>query len=211
MDIETLDARSILDHLVRSEPTQLARLPKDFGLYALRDHAGEIRYIGCTPKATEGFRTRIFSKHATGSEGRSHKFTQAYCTGRMWRYCKKLHPQQALAEQCAEDADSAKKLRNLFIRTFCSASYFTVPRMPTGGNYFSLLTRLEAEVQAMAPSSMREWEGIGFGAVSEPCEVVDRLLVTMPHLQQSIERQRAIWRCHVEPKVRLGRFEVASA
>jgi len=203
MSADVLDARSILVHLIQSKSTPLANLPEAFGLYALRDHAGEIRYIGCTPKATEGFRTRIFNKHATGSEGRSHKFTQAYCVGRMWRYCKKLHPPQAFAEQCADDASDAKRLRNAFVRTFCSASYFTVPTATIGANYFSLLTGLKAQVQAMAPAAMREWEGVAFRAMPEPSDLVDRLLGTMPHLQQAVERQRAIWCRHVEATIRL--------
>lgn len=111
-----VDSRSIFERLTRSVPINLADLPEEFGIYALWDHERQIRYIGSTPKATEGFRTRIYSKHATGSEGRSHKFTQAYCTGRMWRYCKKLDHPAAAREQSATDADAAKKLRNAFIR-----------------------------------------------------------------------------------------------
>ncbi len=192
-----VDSRSIFERLTRSEPINLADLPEEFGIYALWDHERQIRYIGSTPKATEGFRTRIYSKHATGSEGRSHKFTQAYCTGRMWRYCKKLDNPAAAREQSASDADAAKKLRNAFIRRHCGASYVTIPRSYLPEPYFANLTSLEFQLQAMAPSSMRAWEGIGFRPLPEPAPLVDRLLAELPHFAAGAERQQAIYKAHV--------------
>jgi hypothetical protein len=188
-----VDARSIFEKLTSAEPVNLANLPEEFGIYALWDHAREIRYIGSTPKATEGFRTRIHSKHATGSEGRSHKFTQAYCTGRMWRYCKKLDNPAAAREQSAADASVAKKLRNAFVRRHCAASYLALPRGSLPEPYFASLTSLEFELQAMAPSSMRAWEGIGFRPNPEPVALVDGLLREMPHFAEGAERQGAIY------------------
>lgn len=91
-----MDAGYILE-MLQAEPVDLKDLPEEFGIYALWDHDKQIRYIGSTPKATEGFRTRVCNKHSTGSEGRSHKFSQAYCTGRMWRHCKKLTIRQPLS------------------------------------------------------------------------------------------------------------------
>ena len=192
-----VDIRKIFEQLTKSGPVNRTDLPEEFGIYALWDHTKQIRYIGSTPKATEGFRTRIYSKHATGSEGRSHKFTQAYCTGRMWRYCKKLHDPAAAPEQIAADADAAKKLRNAFIRRHCAASYVSLPRKSLPAPYFASLTALEFQLQAMAPPSMRAWEGIGFASVSEPAFLVDHLLVELPHLAAGAQRQRNIYRRYV--------------
>ena len=191
-----MDTRSIFEKLTQSEPVHLADLPEEFGIYALWDHERQIRYIGSTPKATEGFRTRIYSKHATGSEGRSHKFTQAYCTGRMWRYCKKLDDPAAAREQSPADADAAKKLRNAFIRKYCAASYVSIPRASLPEPYFASLTSLEYQLQAMAPSSMRVWEGIGFRPLAEPTPLVDLLLTELPHFAAGAERQYAIYKAH---------------
>lgn len=135
-----MDIQNIFERLTQSEPVNLTDLPEEFGIYALWDHERKIRYIGSTPKNTEGFRTRIYSKHATGSEGRSHKFSQAYCVGRIWRYCKKLHDPAANREQSAADTNAAKKLRNAFIRRYCAASYVSIPRDSMPEPYFASLT-----------------------------------------------------------------------
>ena len=192
-----MEARSIFDQLTCSEPVALSELPDEVGIYALWDHEGQIRYIGSTPKATEGFRTRIYNKHATGSEGRSHKFSQAYCTGRMWRFCKKLDSPAAALEQAAGDASMAKKLRNAFIRKHCAASYVSLAPGGVPEPYSVSLTALEYELQAMAPASMRAWEGIGFRPLPEPTALVGQLLNELLHLSGSCERQNAIYRKHV--------------
>ena len=188
-----MDPRSIFSQLSDSTPEPLDVLDNDFGMYALWDHIGQIRYIGCTPKATEGFRVRVTNKHVTGSEGRSHKFSQAYCAGRMWRYCKKLHPEAALKHQLDSDAKLAKKLRTAFIRTHCKVTFLRVPQSEAPENYFGYLTQLESQVQQMAPASMRTWEGIRFQSVEEPRELVDRLLLKMPELEEAAERQRLLY------------------
>jgi hypothetical protein len=192
-----VDARSIFERLTQFEPVNLADLPEEFGIYALWDHERQIRYIGSTPKATEGFRTRIYSKHATGSEGRSHKFTQAYCTGRMWRYCARLDGPAAASAQSPADAVAAKKLRNAFIRKYCMASYVTISRSSLPDPYFANLTSLEFRLQAMALPSMRVWEGIGFRPLPEPTALVDLLLAELPHFAAGAERQNAIYKAHV--------------
>lgn len=184
---------NIFRQLTESTPVKLADLPEKFGIYALWDHEGKIRYIGSTPKATEGFRTRIFSKHATGSEGRSHKFTQAYCTGRMFRFCKSLHDPKAGLAQNAADANCAKKLRNAFIRKHCTATFVEIPIHSLQGQYFAELTRLELALQAMAPASMRQWEGIKFQSVAEPSDLVDSLLREHPHFAEGATRQAKLY------------------
>jgi hypothetical protein len=68
-----------------ARPVRLEDLPDDHGIYALRDHVGQIRYIGVTASKQVGFHNRINGRHVTGSEGRSHKFSHAYNIGRIWR------------------------------------------------------------------------------------------------------------------------------
>jgi hypothetical protein len=80
-----LDAGEVLNELISREPSCLDALPHDDGIYALHDHVGDIRYIGITKGDKNGFYGRIYSRHVSGSEGRSHKFSHAYNTGRMWR------------------------------------------------------------------------------------------------------------------------------
>lgn len=191
-----MDSKDIFRNLTSSEPKLLIGLPDSFGIYALWDHEGKIRYIGCTPKATEGFRIRVGNKHVTGSEGRSHKFSQAYCTGRMWRYCKKLDPESALRAQNSDDAKIAKKLRTLFIRKYCRITFVEIPNNGIQ-NYFNYLTSLEAEVQSMAPESMREWEGVGFSPFAEPAELVEQLISENPSLRTAAERQNEIFARYV--------------
>jgi hypothetical protein len=96
--------------LTQSKPVSSIKLPQSFGIYALWDHFGLIRYIGCTPKATESLNSRVANKHVTGSEGRSHKLSHAYCVGRMWRYCSKLHDLLAASGEDKADAKIAKYL-----------------------------------------------------------------------------------------------------
>ena len=191
-----MDSKEIFRKLTSSEPKSLIALPDSFGIYALWDHESKIRYIGCTPKATEGFRVRVGNKHVTGSEGRSHKFSQAYCTGRMWRYCKKLDPEPALLAQNSDDAKLSKKLRTLFIRKYCRITFVEIPNNGVE-NYFNYLTSLEAEVQNMAPASMRKWEGVGFSPFSEPSKLVDKLIDEYPSLRRSAEKQDEIFNRYV--------------
>ncbi len=192
-----MDRHTILKSLRESPPVFLATLPDAFGIYALWDHECQIRYIGYTPKGNEGFRIRVANKHVTGSEGRSHKFSQAYCTGRMWRFCKRLHPISALQEQDPSDANLAKKLRTAFIRRYCKATYVEVPKCRVSGDYFAHLNALESQVQQLAPPSMRAWEGIKFRSVAEPAELVCNLLKDMPEIQSAAERQREVYRKRV--------------
>ncbi len=200
-----MNSRELLEKLKNDAPQLLTNLPDTFGIYALWDHEENIRYIGCTPKATEGFRIRVGNKHVTGSEGRSHKFSQAYCTGRMWRYCKKLDPVAALNAQDPNDAKLAKKLRTLFIRKYCRITYVEIPSKEREGNYFAFLTNLESQIQSLAPASMRLWEGIGFSPMEEPISIVDALLEQHSSLREAAEKQAAIYRKYV----RLGESAIA--
>lgn len=168
-----LSPKAILLALQQQAPIKLASLPDEHGVYALIDHTGLIRYVGVTESSAMGFRRRIYQYHVTGSEGRSHKFSQAYNTGRMWR-SRSANNQQAPAY-----AKLAKSLRTTFCRTFCKAAYFSVTRDECPENFFGFLTHLEREVQRLAPTSMRQWEGIHFPSVPEPVALVDRLIESL--------------------------------
>ena len=163
-------AESVLQKLQEQTPVALADLPNDHGVYGLVDHTGAICYIGVTESPAMGFWRRIYQYHVTGSEGRSHKFSQAYNTGRMWR-SRKGH-----ADQLAVNAKLAKSLRTRFCRTYCKAAYVAIPNDTTSGSFFQYLTRIEGQVQQIALPSMRSWEGIGFVSVEEPADLVDELI-----------------------------------
>lgn len=186
----------ILAELAESPPLRLGSLPKTFGMYALWDHSGAIRYIGCTPKATEGFDIRVGNKHVTGSEGRSHKFSHAYCVGRMWRFQDHLHPTICGSEQVESDAKLAKRLRTLFIREYCRVTLVEVPRIPER-DYFGYLTGLEFDTKSLAPNDMKLWDGNKFIVGAEPTDLVEELLLRHPELREPCERQASIYRRYV--------------
>jgi len=191
-------AAQIFLALTQSTPIPTSDLPPAFGIYALWDHERSIRYFGCTPRAREDFRIRVANKHVTGSEGRSHKFSQAYCVGRMWRYSPKLHPECAGDGQDPNDAKLAKRLRTLFIRRHCAVTFVEVPVSSVTTGYFAYLTSLEAEIQARAPDAMRAWEGLLFvPTCDEPVALVEGLLNENTHLRAAAERQNALYLKHV--------------
>lgn len=95
-------------------------------------------------------------------EERSHKFSHAYNTGRMWREKKDQSP----------DAKAAKALRSAFIRRHCKATFVVVPKV-----FHAQLPALELAVQDLASSGMR-WTGVilTFVALPEPRDLVDAIL-----------------------------------
>jgi hypothetical protein len=176
------DPSSILRELVSHAPVSLGALPRDHGIYALHDHTGTIRYIGITKSIDSGFFDRIYNRHVTGSEGRSHKFSHAYNTGRMWRATRDARP----------DACLAKRLRTEFISRHCRATFVTVPP-----SLWDELPRLEIAVQAIAPATTLDWAGKrGFAPLSEPIDLVDSLLDDLrfsPDQRAAVERQSALY------------------
>lgn len=175
------DPSAALRDLVSREPVRLGALPHDHGIYALHDHTGTIRYIGITKSIDSGFFDRIHNRHATGSEGRSHKFSHAYNTGRMWRAKRDASP----------DARLAKRLRTEFIRRHCRATFVTVPL-----SLHVELPRLEKAVKALAPPVMDDWaDKRAFVPEIEPAESVDALLDHLcfsPDQRAAVERQQAL-------------------
>jgi hypothetical protein len=176
-----LDPCLVLRSLTTSAPVYLNDLPQEHGIYALHDHTGAIRYIGITKADKHGFRGRINNRHASGSEGRSHKFSHAYNTGRMWRAKRDSRP----------DAAWAKRLRTAFIRRHCRATFVVVPRTLWGG-----LLELESVIKAMAPQGMDDWGNRrDFVCLSEPNDLVDALLNELRFTfdqRAAVERQAAL-------------------
>jgi hypothetical protein len=176
-----LEPSFVLRNLTTRDPVRLDALPREHGIYALHDHAGAIRYNGITKTDRYGFHGRINGRYVGGSESRSHKFSHAYNTGRMWRAKKDKRP----------DAGLAKDLRRAFIRRHCRATFVIVP--PT---LWDELSRLEIDVQAMAPEGMLDWGGKrGFVSLSEPKELVDALLDELhfsPDQRAAVERQATL-------------------
>jgi hypothetical protein len=157
-----LDPKTVLKGLTTDAPVRLEALPRDHGIYALHDHSGAIRYVGITKGDKYGFYGRINNRHVSGSESRSHKFSHAYNTGRMWRAKRDAHPDAALA----------KHLRTAFIRRHCRATFEIVP-----ATHWGELPRLETAVQSIAPEGMLDWGGKrSFVSLSEPRKLLDALL-----------------------------------
>lgn len=173
-----MKSTDVLRELTTQPPSRLDALPRDHGIYALHDHEGQIRYFGITKNDARGFYGRINNRHSSGSEERSHKFSHAYNTGRMWRKKKDNSP----------DAVTAKQLRTAFIRRHCRATFVVVPPSQA-----SDLPRLEREVQALAPTTMMSWGSKrAFVPVDEPKVLVDALLVDLgftPMQRTAVERQ----------------------
>lgn len=176
-----LDPSAVLRDLMSREPVRLEELPHDHGIYALHDHTWTIRYLGITRSIDSGFFDRIHNRHVTGSEGRSHKFSHAYNTGRMWRAKRDARP----------DACLAKRLRTEFIRRHCRATFVTVPL-----SLHAELPSLEKAVKALAPPAMDDWAAARtFLPEIEPVELVDSLLSDLrfsPDQRAAVERQAAL-------------------
>lgn len=156
----TTNTDDILARLVDQNPYRLTELPLERGVYLLRDHTGKARYIGSTEGKT--FRDRINSRHVTGSEENSHKFSRAYNTGRMWR---------AKRDDRA-DARTARRVRQAFIRRYCGAAVVPMPDLSATD-----LADLENRLIARAPASLQSWNGRrSIRPFDEPVNLLDALL-----------------------------------
>ena len=190
-----MDASINYHKLTTQRPVTLDQLPKDeSGIYLLWNHLGEACYPGCT--VTDGFHERG-RKHTSGSDSSSHKFTQAYNTGRIWTFNHKIHPADAGRAQDIQDAKLARELRQLFIREHCRVTYFALSQLACKETTKKLFHKLEAEVKAEIPAGMRVWETNRFAPMEEPMGLVDELLAKHPHLRDAAERQGRIYLDHV--------------
>jgi hypothetical protein len=178
-----MNAQSILHTLLTQIPQRTGDLPRDQrGIYGLIDHAGQLRYIGCTVKTSESFHKRIHRRHRTGSEAHSHYFSKIYNTGRMWR--------DPLTQQDDLDAEAAKKLRNSFIAEYCRA--VCVPLTLSEREIVDLETR----IIATAPPETKRWNRATSHFYQEPKDLVDLLIAKLALGSEAIaaiERQRVIF------------------
>jgi DNA polymerase-3 subunit epsilon len=140
-----------------------------------------VRYIGETRNDT--FYKRIASRHVTGSEGNSHKFSCEYNVGRMWRGNRKE------TGFVPEDAKIAKNLRTAFIHRNCRAIWIPVPGKPEE------IKALEQAVIRIAPPEMVSWNDSRSrqSSFGEPVSLVDALIRELNLDQEAlgaIDRQR---------------------
>jgi hypothetical protein len=149
----------ILRRLLEAEPRPTSEAPRDArGLYGLVDHLGALRYIGATQSVRQTLYQRIYNRHRSGSEGRSHHFSDMYNVGRMWRDRKDRIN--------SADGNIAKKLRNAFVADHCRAVWVTLP------DTIEIL-RLEEAVLAIAPQHATVWNGRKMAPYQEPIVLVD--------------------------------------
>ena len=172
-------AEDLLSTLLEATPRPTIQAPRDArGLYGLVDHFGDLRYIGSTSSASETLYKRIHQRHGNGSENTSHYFSAMYNTGRMWR-----DRTDAITKA---DGDLAKALRNEFVLDHCRAVWLPLPDTAD-------ITRLEAEVLAVAPDHAIAWNRRRMRAYEEPAELVEATLRRLDWGADewaAIERQR---------------------
>jgi len=189
------DPSGALELLTTSSSITLSSLPSCHGIYVLESHDSKLSYIGET--GGSGFRGRIWGYHTTGSEERSHKFSQAYNTGRLWR-CRKRHPLYAL--QKPSDAKVTKDLRALFVRRNCRAKICVInnPGLPKS-EFLAQLKALESSVKSIALPAMLVWDGKYFPAEAEPTDLVDALIdeLALPlEKRHALQRQAYLFTAH---------------
>lgn len=108
----------------------LSLLPAHSGIYALRNHRGELQYVGIT---TMTIRKRVEQYHVAG-DGNSHKYSSVYNGGLLWS--ERKHPANDKA-----DGQVAKKVRRLFCRATCTAAGIIMP-----DHTKSMLREIETQV-----------------------------------------------------------------
>jgi hypothetical protein len=177
-------ARTALDHLLSQPLRKLDDMPASVGLYGLCDHNGKPHYFGMTDK--KSFKNRIWNRHISGSEDRSHKLACNYSVGRLWH--DRQHPG-------ANDRDGkvSRRVRQAFIRKHCR--FVCLPLELTTGD----LRRLEKNVIDLAGPRIADWNGtrVRMATFEEPRELVDDTIRELGISRSEIaalERQNAIYR-----------------
>ncbi|MPR06504.1 hypothetical protein [Microvirga tunisiensis] len=180
----TLTAHDALDHLLSQPLRRFDDMPDAVGLYGLGDHEGKLHYFGMTD--SDSFRDRIWSRHITGSEERSHKLACNYSVGRLWH--DRHHPSTN-----ARDGEIARRVRQAFIRKHCG--FVCLPLKPTKDE----LRRLEKGVIALAWPHIADWNKTRkrVATFEEPKEMVNEIIRELGLGVSEIaalERQNAIYR-----------------
>lgn len=144
-----LTAQDALDKLLSQTLRRFKDMPNAVGLYGLGDHEGKLHYFGMTD--SKSFRDRIWSRHITGSEDRSHKLACNYSVGRLWYVDK--HPGTNKS-----DGPVARKARRAFIRRHCC--FFCLPLDISKGELQQLEKTLSISLGLISPTGTRpgnEW------------------------------------------------------
>lgn len=179
-----LTAKDALDILLSQKHQRLERMPDGIGLYGLGDHEGRLHYFGKTD--SDSFRDRIWSRHISGSEDRSHKLACNYAVGRMWHDRK--HPGTN-----ASDGAVSRRVRQAFIRRYCG--FVCLPLTLSSID----LRALERAVIDLAGPQLADWNGSRrrVATFDEPIELVDDVIHTLGLSDgeiAAIDRQDAIFR-----------------
>lgn len=180
----TLTARDALDHLLSQTLRHFDDMPDAIGLYGLGDHEGKLHYFGMTDR--DSFRDRIWSRHITGSEDRSHKLACNYSVGRLWH--DRNHPSMN-----SHDGAIARRVRQAFIRKHCG--FVCLPLKITTGE----LRWLEDGVIDLAWPHIADWNKTRkrVATFEEPKELVNEIIRELRLGVSEIaalERQSAIYR-----------------
>jgi hypothetical protein len=159
----TLTARIALDQLLSQSLRRFDDMPNAIGLYGLGDHEGKLHYFGMTDSAS--FRDRIWSRHITGSEDRSHKLACNYSIGRLWH--DRSHPSTN-----SHDGAIARRVRQTFIRKHCG--FVCLPLKMTRGE----LRQLEDGVIDLAWPHIADWNKTRkrVATFEEPKELVNGII-----------------------------------
>jgi hypothetical protein len=179
----TLTARDALDQLLSQTLRRFDDMPDAIGLYGLGDHNSKLHYFGMTD--SDSFRDRIWSRHITGSEERSHKLACNYSVGRLWHDRKHLGTNRS-------DGAIARRVRQAFIRKHCG--FVCLPLKMTKGE----LSRLETGVIDLAWPHVADWNKNRkrVATFEEPTELVDEIIRELrlgDNEIAALERQRAIY------------------
>jgi len=173
-----------LDYLMSAPKRKLDDMPSGVGLYGLGDHNGRLHYFGMTD--SDSFKDRIWSRHISGSEDRSHKLACNYSVGRMWHDRK--HP-----DAMAPDGKIARKVRQAFVRSYCI--FVCMPLIVPKNE----LKRLENEVIDLAWPHIADWNKTRkrVATFDEPRELVDIILDDLgldAADREALDRQARIFR-----------------
>jgi hypothetical protein len=180
----TLTAHDALGDLVSQPLRRLDDMPDAIGLYGLADHEDKLHYFGMTD--SDSFKDRIWNRHITGSEERSHKLACNYSVGRLWHDRK--HPGTN-----KHDGAIARRVRQAFIRKHCG--FVCLPLKMTKGDLY----KLEKGVIDLAWPHVADWNKTRkrVATFEEPTELVDEIIHEL-QLDVSeiaaLERQSALYR-----------------
>lgn len=179
-----LSPREALDFLISAPRRKLDDLPVGVGLYGLGDHEGVLHYFGMTE--SDSFRDRIWHRHITGSEDRSHKLACNYSVGRMW-YDRK-HPGIRMT-----DGAVARRVRREVIRRYC---VFVCLPLDLDRR---VLKSLETGLIDLAWPHIADWNKTRkrVATFEEPRTLVDGVIRDMGLIDEdlaALERQEVIYR-----------------